>query len=97
MQPIQGVILTKLAIDWNFVQIVINQASQVNWTDSKVAGTTPWAELVRPYVAQVHAIEAELGVVHDIVLGTTWDESLEVGFAWVRVRQRDPGCPLKLK
>jgi len=63
------------------LKIVINQASQVNWTDSKVAGTTPWAELVRPYVAQVHAIEAELGVVHDIVLGTTWDESLEVGFA----------------
>ena len=36
-----------------------------------------WRELVSWRVAQVHSLEAQLGVAHDQEYGITWDEGLE--------------------
>jgi hypothetical protein len=54
---------------------------RISWDgEVNAAGAGPsisWQELVGWKVAQVHSLEAELGVAHDMEYGITWDEQLE--------------------
>jgi len=60
------------------LQITVNEASEIDWSGGATPGATPWQELVRPLIAEVHALEAEMGVAHDQEVGVTWAESIDI-------------------
>lgn len=71
--------------DSSKLKVVVQDVSRITWEggeekkEAVAAGLTCSAqELVRWQVAQVHSLEAELGVAHDQEYGITWDQELEL-------------------
>ena len=66
--------------------MTVNEVKQINWeapgggggADRSASSSVVWQDLARPLIAEVHAIEAEMGLAHDIELGITWPDSVDV-------------------
>jgi hypothetical protein len=67
-------------------QVTVQEVKRITWNSevdtaaapaAGVGPSIPWQEVVGWKIAQVHSLEAELGVAHDMEYGITWDEDLE--------------------